>query len=53
MPIQHAIWRVGEAPVALALSRLASEQQMEEMIVHDPRILIGYFLAGGFFAGFL
>ena len=49
MPIQHAIWKVGEAPVVLAISQLASEQQLEEMIVRDPRILTGYFLAGGFF----
>jgi hypothetical protein len=39
MPIHHAIWRVGEQPAPLASSRLASEQQLEEMIVRDPRIL--------------
>lgn len=39
MPIHHAIWRVGEQPAPLVSSRLASEQQLEEMIVRDPRIL--------------
>lgn len=39
MPIHHAIWRVGEQPAPLLPSRLASEQQLEDMIVRDPRIL--------------
>lgn len=39
MPIQHAIWTIGEAPKPLAASRLPSEQKLEEMIVLDPRIL--------------
>ena len=39
MPIHHAIWRVGEQPAPLVASRLASEQQLEDMIVRDPRIL--------------
>ncbi|MBX3626355.1 MAG: DUF91 domain-containing protein [Rhizobacter sp.] len=39
MPIHHAIWRVGEQPVPLFSSRLASEQQLEDMIVRDPSIL--------------
>ncbi|MCE7937162.1 MAG: DUF91 domain-containing protein [Chloroflexi bacterium CFX6] len=39
MPIQHAIWKVGERPSALSASRLASEQQLEEMIARDPSIL--------------
>ncbi len=39
MPIHHAIWRVGEQPAPLVYSRLASEQQLEDMIVRDPRIL--------------
>ena len=39
MPIYHAIWRVGEQPAPLLSSRLASEQQLEEMIIQDPRIL--------------
>ncbi|BAZ94609.1 nuclease [Thiohalobacter thiocyanaticus] len=47
MPIQHAIWKVGEAPVALPTSHLASEQQLEDMIVTDPRILSGEWLLIG------
>jgi hypothetical protein len=39
MPIQHAIWQVGTQPTLLASSRLVSEQQLEEMIVSEPRIL--------------
>ena len=39
MPIQHAIWKVGEKPMLLAASRLPSEQQLEDMIVRDSRIL--------------
>lgn len=39
MPIQHAIWKVGEKPLLLSASRLPSEQKLEEMIVSDPRIL--------------
>jgi hemin uptake protein HemP len=39
MPIQNAIWKVGDKPAPLTSSRLASEQQLEEMIVRDPRIL--------------
>lgn len=39
MPIQHAIWTVGEKPVALAAGKLVSENKLEEMIVADPSIL--------------
>lgn len=39
MPIQHAIWLVGDQPAPLISCRLSSEQQLEEMIVRDPRIL--------------
>jgi uncharacterized protein YeaO (DUF488 family) len=39
MPINHAIWRVGDQPAPLSTSKLSSEQQLEEMIVRDPRIL--------------
>ncbi|WP_199196967.1 endonuclease NucS domain-containing protein [Achromobacter sp. MYb9] len=39
MPIHHAIWRVGEQPASLVSSRLTIEQQLEDMIVRDPRIL--------------
>lgn len=33
MPIQHAIWKIGQTPAALLTSRLASEQLLEDMIV--------------------
>lgn len=39
MPIQHAIWKVGDIPEPLSASHLASEQKLEEMIVCAPRIL--------------
>src|ERR1041385_8879583 len=39
MPIQHAIWKVGEKPVPLSATRLPSEQKLEEMIVSDAHIL--------------
>src|SRR3989442_13950711 len=39
MPIQHAIWKVGEKPVPLSGTRLPSEHKLEEMIAGDPRIL--------------
>lgn len=39
MPIQHAIWKVGDNPEPLSSSQLVSEQKLEDMIVRDPRIL--------------
>ena len=39
MPIQQAIWRIGDQPSPLNTSRLPSEQLLEDMIVKDPRIL--------------
>lgn len=39
MPIEHAIWTVGDQPTPLTATRLPSEQTLEEMIVRDPRIL--------------
>jgi hypothetical protein len=39
MPIQHAIWTVEDNPSPLTITRLPSEQKLEEMIVRDPRIL--------------
>lgn len=39
MPIQHAIWKVGDNPVPLSVSRLPSEQKLEAMIARDSRIL--------------
>ena len=32
MPIQHAIWTVGDAPKPLTADRLPSEQKLEEVI---------------------
>ena len=39
MPIKHAIWTVGDKPAPLALTKLATERQLEDMIVADPRIV--------------
>ncbi len=39
MPIHHAVWRVGDQPAPLMSSRPSSEQQLEDMIVRNPRIL--------------
>jgi Endonuclease NucS len=47
MPIQHAIWKIGNSPAPLLTSRLASEQHLEDMIVRDPRILSSEWLLIG------
>ena len=39
MPIKHAIWTVGDKPTPLPITRLATEQLLEDMIESDPRIL--------------
>lgn len=39
MPIKHAIWTVGDQPTPLPVTRLATEQLLEDMIERDPRIL--------------
>ncbi len=39
MPLRHAIWKVGNPPLSLILSRLEREQALEDMIVRDPGIL--------------
>lgn len=39
MPIHHAIWKVAEKPTALNLTKLATEQELEDMIVREPAIL--------------
>jgi hypothetical protein len=39
MPIQHAIWKVGDQPTPLCIGKLASEQALEDMIVREPGIL--------------
>jgi hypothetical protein len=41
MPVNHAIWTVGDNPQPLELARLPSEKALEDMIVRDPRILSG------------
>lgn len=47
MSVQHAIWKVGDKPQPLAPARLPSEQQLEDMIVQDPRILSGEWMLIG------
>lgn len=47
MPIKHAIWKVGPKPTALDVITLATEQQLEEMIVAAPEILSGEWLLIG------
>ncbi|MCE5259890.1 MAG: endonuclease NucS [Chloroflexi bacterium] len=39
MPIVSTLWRVGKQPQQLAGSQLDSEQQLEDMIVAQPRLL--------------
>lgn len=39
MPIKHAIWTVGAPPTPLMTTSLATEQQLEEMIIAEPKIL--------------
>lgn len=39
MPIKTSFWKVGEVPQMLAAARLATEQQLENMICSDPRLL--------------
>lgn len=39
MPIQQAIWKVGEKPIALTQSSLKDEKTLENMIEADPSIL--------------
>lgn len=39
MPIKTNFWKVGAVPQMLGATRLASEQQLEDMICSDPRLL--------------
>jgi len=39
MPIRQSIWKVGDTPQQLPATRLASEQQLEDMIVANPELL--------------
>ena len=45
--MHHAIWRIGDQPAPLASSRLSSEQQLEDMIVRDPRTLSSEWMSIG------
>ena len=47
MPIQHAIWKVGDKPEPLIVSTLTSEKQLEDMIVQCPSILSGEWMLIG------
>ena len=40
MPIKHAIWKVAQSPEPLKEIALASERQLEDMIVARPGILL-------------
>ena len=39
MQLNQRIWRVGQLPERLPEARLASERQLEEMIVAKPEIV--------------
>lgn len=39
MAIQTALWKVGQQPQELAMGILASEKQLEDMIVASPRLI--------------
>ena len=39
MPIQQAIWRLGDRPTRLVESSLGTEKQLEDLIIQDPDIL--------------
>lgn len=39
MPVQHALWKIGEKPERLSGGRLDGERQLEDMIVAAPGIL--------------
>lgn len=47
MPIKHAIWKVADQPTSLSLTKLVSEQQLEDMIVREPAILSSEWLLIG------
>jgi len=32
MPIKNAIWTIGDKPAPLALTKLATERQLEDMV---------------------
>ena len=47
MPIQHAIWKVGQPPSPLISAKLASEKELEDMIISSPAILSGEWMLIG------
>lgn len=47
MPVHHAIWRVGDKPRPLTISKLASEKQLQKMIIQDPSILTDQWMIVG------
>src|SRR5215813_10856871 len=47
MPIKHAIWRVGARPIPLTVTTLASEQQLEDMIIAASEMLSAEWLLIG------
>ena len=47
MPIQHAIWTVGNSPEPLSVGHLPTEQLLEDMIVRDLSILSGEWMLIG------
>ena len=47
LPIHHAIWQVDEKPTPLQAAQLASEEQLREMIIQDPRLLSNDWMAIG------
>jgi hypothetical protein len=39
MPVSHALWTVGTSPTEVPSGKLTSEQELEDMIAAEPRIL--------------
>ena len=47
MPVKHAVWKVSEKPELLSTTSLASEQELEDMIVAAPKIISGEWMLIG------
>lgn len=47
MPIEHAIWKMGETPDRLEESSLANEQELEDLICQDISVLNDQWLLMG------
>ena len=39
MPIEHAIWQVGDNPAPLFIGERTGEQLLEDMIVREPHLM--------------